>query len=326
MKDLVVQQDITNSVANIFKDYDKDIASIHGLSNTVAGNLGDVLHHFFAGNTKVSSYEIKDLFQVEGALASLDSSYWSKVVSMTDVVDCMPAKRRNEWQDMIRERKTPKFERETVIATINNLLSSRGTFMAEKIDGAIKMWGRLREKLARNGQHLVIRPDSGDPVEMSLRCIKNAEKEFGSSYNSKGYKVLNNCSVIYGDGISDPSVIFNILNNQMNSQYCADNMTFGMGGGLAQMVNRDTERFAIKCSGIIRDGKEVGIFKNPKSDPTKASKKGFLDLIRDVKGNFQTVEGPVVGSCLQTVFLNGEYVGKGNSCEEIRNRVDSNFL
>jgi nicotinic acid phosphoribosyltransferase len=46
-----------------------------------------------------------------------------------------------------------------------------------------------------------------------------------------------------------------------------------MGGGLLQKVNRDTLRFAIKCSAVERDGQWQNVQKNP-LDQTKKSKAG----------------------------------------------------
>jgi nicotinamide phosphoribosyltransferase len=62
-----------------------------------------------------------------------------------------------------------------------------------------------------------------------------------------------------------------------------------MGGALLQQVNRDTLRFALKCSAIDRGGKWHNVYKNPKTDPTKASKGGRFNLIRSGK-DFFTVE------------------------------------
>ena len=62
-----------------------------------------------------------------------------------------------------------------------------------------------------------------------------------------------------------------------------------MGGALLQQVNRDTLRFALKCSAIDRGGKWHNVYKNPKTDPTKASKGGRFNLIHNGK-DFATVE------------------------------------
>jgi nicotinamide phosphoribosyltransferase len=62
-----------------------------------------------------------------------------------------------------------------------------------------------------------------------------------------------------------------------------------MGGALLQQVNRDTLKFALKCSAIDRAGKWHNVYKNPKTDPSKASKGGRFNLVHNGK-EFVTVE------------------------------------
>ena len=186
---------------------------------------------------------------------------------------------------------------------------------------AIKMWGKLKDKIVANGNTLVVRPDSGDPIKMSLECCQLLDKEFGSLINKKGYKVLKNVRVIYGDGISGPDAIRQILLNLVKHGYSADNIAFGCGGGLLQKLDRDTMKFAMKCSAIVvADGKVIQVYKDPITDPGKKSKKGFLDLIK-VDGEYQTIEmsssEPHEKSELVTVFENGELL-VDYTFEEIR--------
>jgi len=49
---------------------------------------------------------------------------------------------------------------------------------------------------------LVIRPDSGDPVEQVIKGLKAAEKCFPTIVNRKGYKVIQGAVVLQGDGIN----------------------------------------------------------------------------------------------------------------------------
>jgi nicotinic acid phosphoribosyltransferase len=52
-------------------------------------------------------------------------------------------------------------------------------------------------------------------------------------------------------------------------------VTFGMGGGLLQKVNRDTLSFATKLSHIMyADGRAADIMKSPKGDASKDSLPG----------------------------------------------------
>ncbi|CAJ0765993.1 8176_t:CDS:2, partial [Entrophospora sp. SA101] len=64
-----------------------------------------------------------------------------------------------------------------------------------------------------------------------------------------GYKVINGCGVIQGDGVTIDSLEA-ILKATGEAGYSAQNVAFGMGGGLLQKLNRDTMSFATKLSHI----------------------------------------------------------------------------
>jgi nicotinamide phosphoribosyltransferase len=195
------------------------------------------------------------------------------------------------------------------------------------------LWGEvLKEEVIKSGATVVIRPDSGHPPTVVLRTAQLLEEKFGTVVNKRGYKVLNTVRIIQGDGINEDS-IQEILNNLLDHGYSASNIAFGMGGALLQQHNRDTLKFAMKCSHIYRTvhGEEVSVdvFKDPVTDHGKVSKAGRLDLIRDMAGNWQTV---VLGSAdkhllsvMDTVYENGELV-KEYSLDEIRARAKGGAL
>lgn len=77
-------------------------------------------------------------FKLESGLAALDASYWHQALSLTDVLDFMPTKRREEWFDLIHNHKAPEFEESAVRATLADLLAQRMDFLAEKVDGIFR--------------------------------------------------------------------------------------------------------------------------------------------------------------------------------------------
>lgn len=179
---------------------------------------------------------------------------------------------------------------------------------------AIKMFGTtLKDKILARGQKtgfakLVVRPDSGDPVKMSLEVIQNLEKYFGTTVNEKGYKTLNpKVGVIYGDSVNYKS-IGDILDNITNSGYSTDNILFGCGGKLLQDLNRDTLKFATKCCWAKVGGEGRDVYKDPITDQGKISKKGRLKLVI-IDGVYTTVnedQYPELEDQLVTVYENGE--------------------
>jgi nicotinamide phosphoribosyltransferase len=147
---------------------------------------------------------------------------------------------------------------------------------------ACRMWGtELKQQVIDSGATVVIRPDSGDPVEVLPKMFRILAEGFGYTTNSKGYKVLNNVRVLWGDGINELS-IRSILGVMVDMHgYSADNIAFGMGGALLQQLDRDTQKFAMKCSSAEVNGEWVDVFKDPVTDSVKASKKGRVTLWRN---------------------------------------------
>lgn len=185
---------------------------------------------------------------------------------------------------------------------------------------ACKTWGTdFKDKLVQSGATLIVRPDSGDPVQVSVRVLKELDKYFGSTVNSKGFKMLNNVRMIYGDGINDISIP-QILNAVMDAGYSTDNMAMGMGGGLLQQCDRDTQRFAMKASAAVVNGVEVEVYKDP-IDGSKTSKKGRVELYKSrITGEFRTYAGKVDSEWvpqMETVFENGEVI-RQYSIDEVR--------
>jgi nicotinamide phosphoribosyltransferase len=180
-------------------------------------------------------------------------------------------------------------------------------------------WGdKLRDEVINSGATIVIRPDSGDPTEMVLKTVSLLDEKYGSMYNNKGFKVLNNVRVIQGDGVNEES-IRSILETLKQHGYSASNVAFGMGGALLQQVNRDTQRFAYKCSQITIGNKRIPVFKDPVTDPIKKSKGGYLDLIKKAGTYMTVVDNPTGISEMVEVFHNGEIL-REYTLEEVRKR------
>ena len=128
--------------------------------------------------------------------------------------------------------------------------------------------------------------------------------------------------VIQGDGI-DYAMLEKILAATQTAGWSADNIAFGSGGGLLQKLNRDTEKFAFKCSSVNVDGVERDVFKRPVTDGGKKSKAGRLKLIRRPDGTVETVReesAPEARDLLEVAFRNGEVVQR-QDFEAIRQRA-----
>ena len=183
----------------------------------------------------------------------------------------------------------------------------------------------LRELIEASGSTLVIRPDSGDPSEVNVRALKILERKVGCRVNAKGYKVLPHAfRLIQGDGNDDEEAIDRVLRAITSHGFSASNIAFGMGGGLLQRVNRDTQKIAFKICEATVAGESVPVSKNPVTDTGKASKSGRLELVM-VDGRYQTVQGPRSDSLLVTVFEAGE-IKRRWTFDEVRARAEAVLL
>lgn len=113
------------------------------------------LHYFIEGNqsSRERWFNIERLFSLEGAIAKLNATFWNKALQLTDVLDTMPQKRRDEWFEQINNplgvkrdkydteytvQPLPDFEESTVRATLGDLMAGRSRFFAERIDGIFR--------------------------------------------------------------------------------------------------------------------------------------------------------------------------------------------
>jgi len=191
---------------------------------------------------------------------------------------------------------------------------------------ACKMWGTvLKKDVEESGATLVVRPDSGVPHVVVLNCLQILEKYFGSITNDKGYKVLNGVRVLQGDGVNIDS-IKEILSAAIRQGYSADNLVFGQGGALLQMVNRDDQKFAMKCSAAEIHEEWIDVYKDPITDKGKRSKRGELALIKNYNGEFETIRKSKMPASsediLRPIFYNGELLNE-TTLDEVRATANS---
>jgi nicotinamide phosphoribosyltransferase len=94
-----------------------------------------------------------------------------------------------------------------------------------------------------------------------------------------------------------------------------------MGGALLQQINRDTLRFALKCSAIDINGQWHDVYKQPVTDPRKDSRAGRFIVLKEGQ-EFVTlkVDGVAptrIDDQLETVLENGVLL-RDQTLEEIR--------
>lgn len=192
-----------------------------------------------------------------------------------------------------------------------------------------------KEIMQHNGK-LLVRPDSGDMVEIAVKTIEKLWNTFGGTVNSKGYKVLDShIGIIYGDGCTLNNVK-QVWEELKKKGFAANNIVFGVGAfcfsaivepdGRMVVVTRDMFGIAMKATYGIVNGEPIMIYKDPKTDVShlKKSHKGCCRIYYDDNEELQCEDGydDVFGDgTLRTVFVNGKIYNK-ETFEDIRERLN----
>jgi nicotinamide phosphoribosyltransferase len=186
--------------------------------------------------------------------------------------------------------------------------------------------------LSRDGK-LVIRPDSGDPVDIIcghgrtelsdnenrafypefytkglIECLWDI---FGGTINEEGYKVLDpHIGAIYGDSITIDRQV-EIYERLATKGFAATNIVLGVGSYTYQYNTRDTFGFAAKGAWFEENGVEHDIFKDPISDDgTKKSLKGLIAVFEENGDHVvqaQCTKEEENSGILQTIYEDGKF-------------------
>lgn len=195
----------------------------------------------------------------------------------------------------------------------------------------------IKPQIMRRDGKLVIRPDSGDPVDIltgdAPGTVHTAEVKspreqaaidgvietlwnvFGGTVNEQGYKVLDpHIGAIYGDSINyeRAEAIFQRLEAK---GFASTNIVLGVGSYTYQYVTRDTFAFAMKATWVSIDGEGKAIYKDPITDNgTKKSARGRVAVVEE-DGTLVLKDGDEGAALekteadkLQVVWRDGEFV------------------
>jgi nicotinamide phosphoribosyltransferase len=239
--------------------------------------------------------------------------------------------------------------KEDEVGTFRRLLETYPTGILSVVSDTWDLWKvctehivTLKEEiLARDGK-LVIRPDSGDPVDilcglqtpMSEYGLKDAKYKgviellwdvFGGTINEQGYKVLDShIGAIYGDSITIDRAD-EICKRLEAKGFASTNVVLGIGSFTYQYNTRDTFGFAMKATYVEVDGEGREIFKDPITDDgTKKSATGLLHVTKHNENGYMLVDKvsweTETNGELQTIYLNGQFENQ-TTLTEIRERL-----
>lgn len=299
-------------IINYYLEKSGDVSSIdfklqdfgaRGVSSFESAGIGGLAHlvNFKGTDTVTSLLYGKEYYNIDMAGFSIPAMEHSTVTSWGKDHEV------DSYRNMVKLYGKPG----TLFACVSD---------SYNIYDACRKWGTvLKDDVINSGATLVVRPDSGYPPEVVAECLKILDTYYGHTVNEKGYKVLNNVRIIQGDGITQ-DIIDRILYRATIDGYSADNIAFGQGGKLLQGVDRDTQKFAMKCSYIRVNGIDRDVFKSPITDMGKESKKGRVTLYQNDEGYFTDIEGRTDATeVLEVVFENGKIVKEYNFDEVRKN-------
>jgi nicotinamide phosphoribosyltransferase len=235
--------------------------------------------------------------------------------------------------------------KEDEVETFRRLLDTYPTGILSVVSDTWDLWKvctehivTLKEEiLARDGK-LVIRPDSGDPVDIlcgSESTMYTGAPEgkgviellwdvFGGTINEQGYKVLDpHIGAIYGDSITIDRAD-EICSRLEAKGFASTNVVLGIGSFTYQYNTRDTFGFAMKATYVEVNGEGREIFKDPITDDgTKKSATGLL-TVHNHDGEYVLIDhctwdGEASGD-LQTIYRNGLFEST-TTLDEIRQRL-----
>lgn len=194
----------------------------------------------------------------------------------------------------------------------------------------------LKEQILKREGKVVIRPDSGDPVDIicgNANASSIAEKKgviellwdtFGGKTNKKGFKELDeHIGAIYGDSITIERAI-QICERLKAKGFASTNVVLGIGSFTYQYNTRDTFGFAMKATYGEVNGQGRAIFKDPITDDgTKKSAKGLMKIDK-TNGTFilndEVSWKEEQQGALKEVFRDGKLL-VDQSLQEIRKRL-----
>jgi nicotinamide phosphoribosyltransferase len=196
--------------------------------------------------------------------------------------------------------------------------------------------------MSREGK-LVIRPDSGDPVDIICGEISNPGIKptladgyhpkhigviellwdiFGGTVNEQGFKVLDpHIGAIYGDSITLDRQI-QIYERLAAKGFASTNIVLGVGSFTYQMNTRDTFGFAAKGAWFEANGKGYDIYKDPITDDgTKKSLKGLIMVDENQEVHTQCTEEQESQGILHTIYEDGQFLNQ-TTLTEVRNKIN----
>lgn len=233
--------------------------------------------------------------------------------------------------------------KEGEIDTLKYLMNQYPTGILSVVSDTWDLWKlitdylpQLKEEILSRDGKLVIRPDSGDPVD--IICGENALLKgncsdteikgviellwdiFGGTINDKGYKVLDpHIGVIYGDSITPERAIQ--IAERLKAKGFANQVVYGVGSYSLGYATRDSQGGAVKSTYVEVNSEPRPIFKDPITDDgTKKSSKGLLKVNENLELEDNVSWEEEETGMLLPLYVDGTFIRR-TTLEQIRTKI-----
>ena len=336
-KVLTKWQEKTDAEKSWFIDWQGHDFSMRGMDSVEAVISSGVAHltSFMGSDSLPAIYGARKYYGAEGAVAG-------SVNATEHSVMCAGGK-------------------EDEVETFRRLLETYPTGILSVVSDTWDLWKvctehvvTLKDEIMNRDGKLVIRPDSGDPVDILcgeaftemgqyvgkgtpdyLESVDNTPQAkgviellwdvFGGTVNEQGYKVLDpHIGAIYGDSITIDRAD-EICARLEAKGFASTNVVLGIGSFTYQYNTRDTFGFAMKATYVEVNGEAREIFKDPITDDgTKKSATGLLAVYDNYEGGLTLIDRATWESegqgRLKTIYKNGQFENV-TDLETIRKRL-----
>ena len=255
------------------------------------------------------------------------------------------------------------YGKENEIDGFRRLMSQFPTGILSIVSDSFDLWKvcveylpQLKEEITNRNGKIVIRPDSGNPVDILCgevyRTIPEGSYDFsspgygrqlaqqkgvvellwgvfGGTVNEQGYKVLDShIGCIYGDSITIDRAK-EICERLKTKGFASTNVVFGVGSYSMGYATRDSQGCAIKATYCEVGGQARDIYKDPITDSgSKKSAKGLVAVYKDPIGGYvliDQVSWKEVNNCeFKTVLKDGAL--SETNLQAIRRRMQLHIL
>ena len=307
-------------------DYQGHDFSLRGMAGIDAGLSSGAGHlvSFKGSDTIPAVFWIEKYYQTKNINGSVATSIpaTEHSVAETNII---------ELEEQFKNSEDPRLEAERAyLGRLLNDVYPSGFF--SYVSDTYNLWDVCtkvlpshKDKIMSRDGRVVVRPDSGDPVdilcgyntktffddyggtdkpvrlrdesdtpyynEINKGVIELLWETFGGTVNSKGYKVLDShIGCLYGDAITLERAQ-EICERLEKKGFASSNVVLGIGSYTYNMNTRDTFGFALKTTYGVVNGKELLLYKDPITDDgTKKSQKGRVIVLRDENGDLTYID------------------------------------